>query len=36
MVFVIVITLLGVLFAGLVQLVERKSMRAWHEQYVER
>ncbi len=36
MVFVIVITVLGVLFAGLVQFIERKSMRAWHEQYVER
>ena len=36
MVFVIVITILGVAFAGLVQFIERKSMRSWHEQYVER
>jgi hypothetical protein len=36
MVFVIVITVLGVAFAGLVQVIERKSMRSWHEQYVER
>jgi NitT/TauT family transport system permease protein len=36
MVFVIVITILGVSFAGLVQFIERKSMRSWHEQYVER
>ena len=36
MVFVIVITVLGVAFAGLVQLIERMWMRRWHEQYVER
>lgn len=36
MVFVIVITVLGVFFAGLVQFIERKSMRSWHEQYIER
>lgn len=36
MVFVIVITVLGVAFAGLVQLIERKWMRSWHEQYVDR
>jgi NitT/TauT family transport system permease protein len=36
MVFVIVITVLGVAFAGLVQLIERMWMRRWHEQYVQR
>jgi ABC-type nitrate/sulfonate/bicarbonate transport system permease component len=31
MVFVIVITILGISFSGLVQVIERRSMRAWHE-----
>lgn len=36
MVFVIVITLMGIGFAGLVQAVERWWMRSWHDQYAER
>lgn len=36
MVYVIVITVLGIGFAGLVQAVERWWMRSWHDQYAER
>jgi ABC-type nitrate/sulfonate/bicarbonate transport system permease component len=36
MVYVIVITLMGIGFAGLVQAVERWWMRSWHDQYAER
>lgn len=35
MVFVIVITILGVAFAGLMQAVERSYMRKWHPQYTK-
>jgi len=36
MVYVIVITVMGIAFAGLVQAVERWWMRSWHDQYAER
>lgn len=36
MVYVIVITVMGIGFAGLVQAVERWWMRSWHDQYAER
>jgi ABC-type nitrate/sulfonate/bicarbonate transport system permease component len=36
MFFVIVITVMGIGFAGLVQAVERWWMRSWHDQYAER
>jgi NitT/TauT family transport system permease protein len=36
MVYVIVITVMGIAFAGLVQVVERWWMRSWHDQYAER
>jgi ABC-type nitrate/sulfonate/bicarbonate transport system permease component len=36
MVYVIVITIMGIGFAGLVQAVERWWMRSWHDQYAER
>jgi ABC-type nitrate/sulfonate/bicarbonate transport system permease component len=36
MVYVIVITVMGIAFAGLVQVIERWWMRSWHDQYAER
>jgi ABC-type nitrate/sulfonate/bicarbonate transport system permease component len=33
MFYVVVVTVIGVSFSGLVQLVERLWMRRWHESY---